>query len=57
MEDTLLESIQYILTAVITGLVAYYMFNEFVKQQITSKKLELLSERKKRFATYKTAIL
>ena len=47
MEDTLLESIPYILPAVITGLVAYYMFNKFVKQQITSKKLELLSERKK----------
>lgn len=47
MEDTLVESIAYILPAVITGLVAYYMFNGFVKQQITSKKLELLSESKK----------
>lgn len=47
MEDTLVESIAYILPAVVTGLVAYYMFNGFVKQQNTSKKLKLLSKSKK----------
>tara|TARA_B100000795_G_C22800209_1_gene441469 strand:+ start:179 stop:691 length:513 start_codon:yes stop_codon:yes gene_type:complete len=47
MEDKLLESIAYILPAVVTGLVAYYMFNGFIKQQGSEKKLELLSERKK----------
>ena len=47
MEDKLLESIGYILPATVTGLVAYYMFKGFVKQQNSSKKLELLSERKK----------
>jgi hypothetical protein len=47
MEDKLLESIAYILPAVVTGLVAYYMFNGFIKQQDSEKKLELLSERKK----------
>ena len=47
MEDKLLESIAYILPAVVTGLVAYYMFNGFIKQQDSEKNLELLSERKK----------
>tara|TARA_B110000046_G_scaffold113247_1_gene120489 strand:+ start:5769 stop:6281 length:513 start_codon:yes stop_codon:yes gene_type:complete len=47
MGDKLLESIAYILPAVVTGLVAYYMFNGFIKQQDSEKNLELLSERKK----------
>ena len=46
MGDKLLESIAYILPAVVTGLVAYYMFNGFIKQQDSEKNLELLSERK-----------
>jgi hypothetical protein len=47
MEDQLLESIAYILPAVVTGLVAYYMFNGFIKQQNIDKNQILLSERKK----------
>ena len=47
MEDKLLESIGYILPAVVTGVVAYYMFNGFIKQQNAEKKLELLAEKKK----------
>ena len=47
MEDQLLESIAYILPAIVTGLVAYYMFNGFIKQQNFDKNLTLLSERKK----------
>jgi hypothetical protein len=47
MEDKLLESIAYILPAVVTGFVAYYMFNGFLNQQNSEKKLELLSQKKK----------
>lgn len=47
MEDKLLESIGYILPALVTGVVAYYMFNGFIKQQNAEKKLELLAEKKK----------
>ena len=47
MEDKILESIAYILPAAVTGLVAYYMFNGFIKQQNTEKKLALMAEKKK----------
>lgn len=47
MEDKLLESIAYILPASITGFVAYYMFNSFLKQQNNERKLALLAEKKK----------
>ena len=47
MEDTLLESIGYILPAAVTGLVAYYMFNGFIRQQNSEKSLELLAQKKK----------
>ena len=47
MENKILESIGYILPAVVTGVVAYYMFNGFIKQQNSDKKLELLAEKKK----------
>ena len=47
MEDTILESIGYILPAVVTGLVAYYMFNGFIRQQNSEKNLELLAQKKK----------
>jgi hypothetical protein len=47
MENKILESIGYILPATVTGLVAYYMFKGFIKHQDISKKLALLSERKK----------
>jgi len=32
MEDTLVKSIAYIQPALVTGFVAYYMFNGLVKQ-------------------------
>lgn len=47
MEDKILESIAYILPAAVTGFVAYYMFNGFLKQQNTEKKLALMAEKKK----------
>ena len=47
MESTLLESIGYVLPAAVTGLVAYYMFNGFIKQHGSEKNLELLAQRKK----------
>ena len=47
MEDKLLESVAYILPAIVTGLVAYYMFNGFTKQQNSEKNLELLAQRRK----------
>ena len=47
MEDKILESIAYILPAAVTGFVAYYMFNSFISQQNSEKKLELLSQKKK----------
>ncbi|MEE9406620.1 MAG: hypothetical protein V3V28_00965 [Polaribacter sp.] len=47
MEDRLIESIGYILPAVVTGFVAYYMFNGFIKQQDSDKKLAFLAQKKK----------
>jgi hypothetical protein len=47
MEDQLLESIAYILPAVVTGAVAYYMFNGFIKHKDSEKKLELLAQKRK----------
>lgn len=47
MEDQLIESIFYILPALVTGYVAYYMFNGLLKQQSNIQKMALLSERKK----------
>ncbi|ARV14354.1 DUF7935 family protein [Polaribacter sp. SA4-12] len=47
MEDIILESIGYILPAAVTGLVAYYMFNGFIRQQNSEKSLELLAQKKK----------
>ena len=37
MEDKIIESIGYLLPAAVTGLVAYYMFNGFIKQQSSEK--------------------
>jgi hypothetical protein len=47
MEEKIIESIAYILPAVVTGSVAYYMFNGFLKNQNSEKKFELLAQRKK----------
>ena len=37
MEDKLLESITYVLPALVTGGVAYYMMNAFVRQNNNEK--------------------
>ncbi len=47
MEDKIIESIAYILPAAVTGFVAYYMFNGFIRQHNSEKKMELLAEKKK----------
>ncbi|MGY0407012.1 MAG: DUF7935 family protein, partial [Polaribacter sp.] len=47
MENKLLESIAYILPAAVTGFVAYYMFNGFINNKNSEKKLELLVQQKK----------
>ncbi|MFD2528681.1 MULTISPECIES: DUF7935 family protein [Polaribacter] len=47
MEDKFIESVAYILPAVVTGFVAYYMFNGFIANRISEKKLELLAQQKK----------
>ncbi|WP_165734024.1 hypothetical protein [Polaribacter sp. 20A6] len=47
MEDKLIESIAYILPAVITGLVAYYIFNRLIIKLSSDEKIALLSQRKK----------
>ncbi len=47
IEEKILESIGYILPAIVTGVVAYYMFNGFLKQKNSEKELELLSQKKK----------
>ncbi|WP_439132831.1 hypothetical protein [Polaribacter sp.] len=47
MEDKILESIAYILPAAVTGFVAYYMFNSFIQQQNTEKKMQLMAQNKK----------
>ncbi|WP_405606189.1 hypothetical protein [Polaribacter sp. Asnod1-A03] len=47
MEDKLIESIAYILPAAVTGFVAYYMFNSFLNQQNSEKKLALLAKKSK----------
>ena len=47
MEDKFLESIAYILPALVTGLVAVYLFKNFLQQKNTEKKLELYALKKK----------
>ena len=47
MEDSLINGISYVLPAVVTGFVAYYMFNGFINHQNSDKQLELLAEKKR----------
>jgi hypothetical protein len=47
MEEKIIESIGYLLPAIVTGLVAYYMFKGFIHQQNSEKELELLAQKKK----------
>ncbi|MGY8909143.1 MAG: DUF7935 family protein [Flavobacteriales bacterium] len=47
MEDKIFESIAYILPAAVTGFVAYYMFNSYIKSQNSERKLEILAAKRK----------
>lgn len=47
MEDKIIEGLLYTLPAIVTGGVAYYIFNGFLKQTTKEKKLELLASKKK----------
>lgn len=47
MEDQLLASFAYVLPALVTGYVAYYMFKNYLTQQISDKKMTLLIEQKR----------
>ena len=47
MDDKILDSIAYILPAVVTGFVAYYMFKGFLTEQNNKRKMELLATKKK----------
>jgi hypothetical protein len=47
MIDKILESIGYVLPALVTGGVAYFIFNSFMKQENTEKKYEYLAQKKK----------
>jgi hypothetical protein len=47
MEDKVLESIAYLLPAIVTGLVAYFMFSGFIKHSLTEKRMEVRAGQKK----------
>ncbi|PWG05101.1 DUF7935 family protein [Polaribacter aquimarinus] len=47
MEDKIIESIAYILPALVVGFVAFYMFKSLLKQQNSERKLELIKQKKK----------
>jgi hypothetical protein len=47
MEDQLLESIAYVLPAVVTGIIAYYFFKSYLIDQQSLRKFQLLNDQKK----------
>ena len=47
MEDKILESIAYLLPALVTGWIAYYMFHKFLQQNDLGKKIDLITQKKK----------
>lgn len=47
MEDKILESIAYLLPALVTGWIAYYMFNQFLQQNDSGRKIDLIAQKKK----------
>ena len=47
MEDKILESIAYILPALVTGGIAYYMFKQFLKQNNSGTKIDLIVQKNK----------
>lgn len=47
MEDKIVESLAYVLPALVTGAVAYYMFSSFKKQEDNDSKFNALINKKK----------
>lgn len=47
MEDQLLESIAYVLPAVVTGIIAYYFLKSYLIDQQSLRKFQLLNDQKK----------
>jgi hypothetical protein len=47
IEDKIIESIAYLLPAITTGLVAYFMFSGFIKHSLTEKRMEMRAAQKK----------
>jgi hypothetical protein len=47
MDDQLIDSVSYILPALVTGFIAYYMFHGFLNQQNADKKLNIMADKKK----------
>ncbi|TYP99186.1 hypothetical protein C7447_102506 [Tenacibaculum adriaticum] len=47
MEDKIIEGLAYALPALVTGAVAYFMFNSFVQQDNNEKKFNALVEKKR----------
>lgn len=45
--DEFIDSIAYVLPAIVTGFVAFYMFNSFLQQQNHQQKLAVLADKKK----------
>ena len=47
MEDKIIEGLAYALPALVTGGVAFYMMNSFLKQNNSAKKFDMLAQKKK----------
>lgn len=47
MDDKILEGLVYTLPAIVTGGVAYYFFNSFLRHDTAEKKMQLLAAKKK----------
>ncbi|MDT0552042.1 hypothetical protein [Urechidicola vernalis] len=47
MEEAILELIPYSAPALVTGLVAYYFFNDYLKSENRKQKIELIRDKKK----------
>ncbi len=47
MEDKIFDALAYTIPSVVTGLVAYFIFSGFIKQETQEKKLKMLAEKKR----------
>ncbi|PQJ23296.1 hypothetical protein [Tenacibaculum sp. SG-28] len=47
MEDKLMDSISYVLPAIVTGIVAYYILSAFIRQDNNERKFKALVEKKR----------